>query len=1114
MDVESKVSVYNNADDRELEAQGYQCAMPRKFSLLSLLSLSFALTASWNGFGSAIGTGLGEFGSAGVLWTLLIAAAMGWIVSLGMAELASAYPNSGAQYYWSFRVATPAWARFASYIPACVSTAGWWLGNASVANFIAAMILAMVKISIPDYVIHPWHQWLLYAVILWLAVAINVFGSRFVPLFSKFILYFSLTSLTATIITILVCAAPNFQKASWVFGDITDASGWDTKGLLFLLCLLNNAHGFMGTDAGAHLSGEIPNPMVNVPKAIVMPVIIGLITIYYVAWPFALACLFVIVDVERVIAPPSGLPLIEIFYQATGSKAATIVLLAAFAFCMLGCATANVAGSSRQIWAASRDNTFPGSLWWSQVSPRFQMPLNVAVLSGLVPMMYGLIFLGSSTTFASMVGANIVFMMTSYVIPQEIFVWRGRGVLPERHLNLGKWGAVVNAVACAWRIFLDVMACIPITSPKTVTNMNWASVVIVGITAYVLIAWYLWQRDVYTGPKVNVQLQNTIHHEILHHRSHEEQAAVVGVELDKSSKEYGQKSVKDYDIRTLSTLNCERIYKTGLRFITKTGTLQTLQVITRETTHLDLYLTLSFDPTALAILYTQSPSLDMGSTGAEASGPTAFIDVDTLRTRFVQAMSSMYRKEVPLYGDLIEIVRRINTHVLQSGSLSEGDVDSAAFRTDPDRLLLERHGAIRLGTPFELRTVRRMFNILGMHPVGYYDLSVAGLPMHATCFRPTEVSSLDRNAFRVFTTLLRPELLESEKTRLLSLSLLNKRNIFPDRLLDLLDTADAQGGRVTEDQAIVFLSEGLEPFSWQSVAAATLDEYQLLKSQHPILADIASFQSAHINHLTPRTLDISAVQLAMKTAGIRTKARIEGPPLRKCPILLRQTSFLALEEPVKFRQADPDAQIACNGDPILIEGSHAARFGEIEQRGAAVTRKGQALYDRLLRESMEKTAGADPQKADEITAEIFETYPDTWAELREQNLIYCEFQRQSNGDPVRHQSNRQKRPPLLQQLITDKVVEVLPVIYEDFLPFSAAGIFQSNLRAKNEGDNSSDFKQSSPDLKGFEDSLGSQVLDHYALYFRVQQRSLETLAIDLGLTVAELMETDSFNHGV
>lgn len=105
-----------NADDLELESQGYVRAMPRRFSLLSLLSLSFALTASWNGFGSAIGTGLAEFSAAGVLWTLPIAAVMSWIVSLGMAELSSAYPNSGAQYYWSYRVSSPGWAPFASYL--------------------------------------------------------------------------------------------------------------------------------------------------------------------------------------------------------------------------------------------------------------------------------------------------------------------------------------------------------------------------------------------------------------------------------------------------------------------------------------------------------------------------------------------------------------------------------------------------------------------------------------------------------------------------------------------------------------------------------------------------------------------------------------------------------------------------------------------------------------------------------------------------------------------------------------------------------------------------------------------------------------------------------------
>lgn len=38
-------------DDVELEAQGYEREMPRQFSLVSLMALSYALLATWNGFG-------------------------------------------------------------------------------------------------------------------------------------------------------------------------------------------------------------------------------------------------------------------------------------------------------------------------------------------------------------------------------------------------------------------------------------------------------------------------------------------------------------------------------------------------------------------------------------------------------------------------------------------------------------------------------------------------------------------------------------------------------------------------------------------------------------------------------------------------------------------------------------------------------------------------------------------------------------------------------------------------------------------------------------------------------------------------------------------------------
>ena len=105
-----------NVDDLELHAQGYERAMPRQFSTLSLMSMGYALLATWNGFGSAFGTGFTEASTAGSIWTLFIAAFMTAVTAIGMAELSSAYPVAGAQYYWSYVVAGPEWGPFASYL--------------------------------------------------------------------------------------------------------------------------------------------------------------------------------------------------------------------------------------------------------------------------------------------------------------------------------------------------------------------------------------------------------------------------------------------------------------------------------------------------------------------------------------------------------------------------------------------------------------------------------------------------------------------------------------------------------------------------------------------------------------------------------------------------------------------------------------------------------------------------------------------------------------------------------------------------------------------------------------------------------------------------------------
>src|SRR5690606_31565819 len=110
-----------------------------------------------------------------------------------------------------------------------------------------------------------------------------------------------------------------------------------------------------------------------------------------------------------------------------------------------------------------------------------------------------------------------------------------------------------------------------------------------------------------------------------------------------------------------------------------------------------------------------------------------------------------------------------------------------------------------------------------------------------------------------------------------------------------------------------------------------------------------------------------AVQDRMPAHGITPKAVIEGPPPRRCPILLRQTSFKALQESVTFP------------GEIAVAGSHTARFGEIEARGIALTPKGRALYDRLLAEVRARIVpAADGANAGEymrVLSEVFAAFP-------------------------------------------------------------------------------------------------------------------------------------------
>ena len=271
---------------------------------------------------------------------------------------------------------------------------------------------------------------------------------------------------------------------------------------------------------------------------------------------------------------------------------------------------------------------------------------------------------------------------------------------------------------------------------------------------------------------------------------------------------------------------------------------------------------------------------------------TPFVSSDRIRHAFSVAMSEMYQKEVPLYQDLLTLVSDVNAGVLSA----QPEVKAQLSHTgELERLDMERHGAIRLGTAAELAMMRRLFAVMGMYPVGYYDLAPASVPVHSTAFRAIDPKALSNSPFRVFTSLLRLDLIDNDALREAALTALNARQIFTDEAVALIEQFERDGGLSAEDSAR-FVKAALETFRWHSDTPVSKELYEQLLDQHRLIADVVGFKGPHINHLTPRTLDIDAVQAGMAARGIPPKAIIEGPPRRQCPILLRQTSFKALKE--------------------------------------------------------------------------------------------------------------------------------------------------------------------------------------------------------------------------
>lgn len=459
--------------DATLEKLGVKQELQRNFSMVSMLGLAFAILNSWTALAASLSLALPSGGPSAIIWGLMIAGLCNLSLAASLAEFLSAWPTAGGQYHWAAIISWKRFSRAISYSTGWINTAAWVCLTATGGLLGSQLILGIISLMNPTYEPESWHQFLIYIAYTLAAFFLNAFANRLLPYFNQAALLWSLAGFTIICITVLACATPNYQSGSFVFGGFINEVAWP-DGLSWMLGLLQGAFALTGFDATIHLAEEIPRksilqaehlpycttninsqcqigPQIEGPKIMLYAICIGMFT----GFIFLTCLMFVLKDVDAVIESAAG-PLLQILYDATSNKAGAICLLMFPVICMLFTTTSIMTTSSRMSYAFARDRGLPASRFFAQVHKGLDVPLNALIWTTAWVIIFGCVFLGSSSAFNAITAASVVSLGVTYAIPPAINVMRGRKMLPEtRAFKMPEWlGWLTNLVSasssCVW----------------------------------------------------------------------------------------------------------------------------------------------------------------------------------------------------------------------------------------------------------------------------------------------------------------------------------------------------------------------------------------------------------------------------------------------------------------------------------------------------------------------------------------------------------------------------------------------------------------------------------------------------------------------------------------
>jgi amino acid transporter len=457
--------------------------LKREFGFFHAFALSFADTSLIVAFYGVFAIALGAAGPT-FFWGLLVVLVGQFLVSLILAEVASAWPLEGGVYQWT-RKQTGARAGWAA------AWAYWWtmvFAMTTCAYAAASFVLPGIGIDADKTII------ILLAIgIVLVGMAINNIAQWILKAFISIFLFAELTT------TLGLAIAFFFFFRVHGFDTLTQSyssdSGFNWLWLSWFGAVAFMGWVFLGFDAAGSIAEEVHDPARNVPRAIVgTMVIIGLITVFV-----TLASILAIPDIKAAMTGNIADPVIQtVTYHFGSAFEKPVLILIAMGF--IGSMVALHTAGSRTLYAMGRDRAIPGGAFFTRLTASRKLPAVALGFTAATSIVILLINIGASQVFTTLLSVAVVGFFVSYgfvIVSQLILQFQGRHKAGP--FTLGKASMAVTLVASIWTVFELVNVWWPRT-PDLPWYQNYGVLLVTVILAVLgLIAYMLAPRHEVSG---------------------------------------------------------------------------------------------------------------------------------------------------------------------------------------------------------------------------------------------------------------------------------------------------------------------------------------------------------------------------------------------------------------------------------------------------------------------------------------------------------------------------------------------------------------------------------------------------------------------------------------